>query len=75
VSAIPLCDLCLSFSGLYSNFNRCCQIRLLVHAPKEKRRRAYERIEERGGRESLAEVIALVKSEYARHPSRPALHR
>ncbi|WP_198387840.1 hypothetical protein [Burkholderia ubonensis] len=64
--SLTLCKLCLSFSGLYSNFDRCCQIRLLANMPKERRRREYARIEAHGGRESLAEVIKLVKAEYQR---------
>lgn len=60
------CPLDEAFSGFYSNFCRCCQVRLLANLPKEKRRREYVRIEAHSGRESLALVIELVKAEYQR---------
>lgn len=66
MDALTRCPLDEKFSGLYSNFCRCCQIRLLANMPKERRRREYARIEERGGRESLTAVIELVKAEYQR---------
>ncbi len=67
VDALTRCPLDETFSGFYSNFCRCCQIRLLANLPKEKRRREYERIRKReGGEESLALVIELVKAEYQR---------
>lgn len=67
MGALTLCKRCLSFSGLYSNLDRCCQIRLLANQPKEKRRAEYEQILARSGKESLAEVMELVKAEYLRH--------
>jgi hypothetical protein len=60
------CPLDARFDGLYSNFCRCCQVRLLAAMPKDKRRREYERIEHENGKEALATVIAQVKAEYLR---------
>lgn len=66
MDALKRCPLDEKFDGLYSNFCRCCQVRLLAAMPKEKRRREYERIEAENGKEALATVITQVKYEYQR---------
>lgn len=60
------CHDCLTFAGRFQKANRCCQIRLLMEAPKHVRMATYARVKKEDGEGAYAALRLAVHAEYVR---------
>lgn len=66
MSAVSLCERCLTFSVLYWKQNRCCMVRMLANSPKPHRVAAMNKVRAEQGIEAAEMLRADIAAEYHR---------
>jgi hypothetical protein len=61
-----ICQSCQTFAPTFQKANKCCQIRLLMEAPKHKRLATYAAIRKEYGSATAEEMKEAVHAEYKR---------